>query len=184
VHRTHSLGHRRAQQFEPKFTRVDDALLGAGCKVSATRVHFGLNRLFPQCPEYSNHNSWFKSLGLGEKAIRTKMMHSSCRCLVGCAPFWRRTALKSVPSAVQLMAIGATNATDASSPPSCRLSASRWASRNGLSSGPAARNLGRKGSWACTTLVKSSSSNIGSNQPRPVCIPLRIPLRIPGTRCF
>ncbi len=142
---------------------------------------------FPKCPEHSNHNSWFRHLELGEKAIRAKM-HSSCRCLAGCAPFWRRTALKSVPSAVQLMAtrIGVTNAnaTDASSPPSCRLSASRWASRSGLSSGPAAINLGWKGSWACTTLVKSSSSNIGSNKPRPVRIPQCIPLRIPGTRCF
>ena len=43
--------------------------------------------------------------------------------------------MNSVPRAVQLMEIGAANATDASSP-SCRLRASRWASRNGLSSRP------------------------------------------------
>ena len=69
--------------------------------------------------------------------------------------------MNSVPRAVQLMEIGAANATDASSP-SCRLRASRWASRNGLSSGPPpdARNFGWKGIWPCANPANSNISDM------------------------
>lgn len=72
--------------------------------------------------------------------------------------------MNSVPRAVQLMEIGEANETADASSPSCKFRASRWASRNGLSSSPPldARNFGWKGIWPCANPTKSIEKSIES----------------------